>query len=854
MEHLEKTGRPFRLAIDISIWQFQIQSGQGGKNPALRTLYYRLIKLLGLSIQPLFVFDGPSRPQFKRNVKINLHAASLDNFLTTELLRKFGFLCHDAPGEAEAECALLQKEGIVDAVLSEDVDTIMFGCGMSLRNWTAEGTRGNKGPTHVNVYTEEATRNGAAGLDSEGMILIALMSGGDYITAGIPRCGIKTACRAARAGFGHHLCQLAIDDHSGLKDWRQNLQHELQTNQSNFFRQKHKALTIPDDFPDQLVLGYYKRPVISSTEKVSRLREELQWNQDVNVQELRSFVAEAFKWPYLSGAKHFIRGLAPALLAHKLINRSKAEGSADESLECKAATEYRYVKAVSGRRIHWNTDGAPELRIAYVPAEIVGLDLDCEENGDVAEFTAQDASDAEQADYGGESKERSRSPTKRKGISAYDPTQVERVWVLETYAKLGVPLLVETWEEEMRNPKKFATRKAREKTVMNKGGMKRGAMEQFVKILKPGVGQGLFIPPNGAKQTDDRALPPIFLAPATATEFKSPQRRALSENRTLVGSGVQQKTFERVKTTKTENTKRLTNKAPVNKSPNKKANPWTLARRPSDTIGIRSPTRYSALGIYGPDDPELQEPHFRGPGRADRNSQQRLASPPTSPSPRKKHSRPDSFSSDQSGSLSFVDPTPRPVEDAAFTLPDTVTLRTPSRRDSSKPSPKKKLRSPLETANDLYRSGQLRTPTSMRKEGDIIDLVDDHGAAADEDDNVTEALGEDRQLTARKVNRRLDFTAWGKSPGGDSPASDTSSLPSPSTLLSPQRERTGTVGGKDAGTADGVVSSKAQESKVRRLVALRESLEGTWKHLEPWEVDAAKKVFSSVEVLDLTGS
>jgi hypothetical protein len=34
IEKFEKTGRPLRIAIDISIWQFQIQAGQGEWRPA----------------------------------------------------------------------------------------------------------------------------------------------------------------------------------------------------------------------------------------------------------------------------------------------------------------------------------------------------------------------------------------------------------------------------------------------------------------------------------------------------------------------------------------------------------------------------------------------------------------------------------------------------------------------------------------------------------------------------------------------------------------------------------------------------------------------------------------------------
>ena len=166
VEHYIQHSRPLRLAIDISIWLFQIQSGKGGSNPALRTFYYRLLRLLSLNIHPLFVFDGPNKPPFKRNKRVggpNVKVSSIPEFLAKQLLKQFGFPMHAAPGEAEAECALLQREGIVDAVLSEDVDTLMFGSGVTLRSWTPE-LKSSKVPTHVNVYDARVTKEGS-GLD-----------------------------------------------------------------------------------------------------------------------------------------------------------------------------------------------------------------------------------------------------------------------------------------------------------------------------------------------------------------------------------------------------------------------------------------------------------------------------------------------------------------------------------------------------------------------------------------------------------------------------------------------------------------------------------------------------------------
>ncbi len=138
--------------------------------------------------------------------------------MAKRMIRLFGFFAHDAPGEAEAECAFLQQQGVVDAVLSEDVDTIMFGCSKTLRNWSSEG-KGGRPPTHVSMYDAADLKQGESGLDREGMVLVALMSGGDYLPEGIPGCGVKVACEAAKAGFGKSLCLIKRSDPESLSTW-----------------------------------------------------------------------------------------------------------------------------------------------------------------------------------------------------------------------------------------------------------------------------------------------------------------------------------------------------------------------------------------------------------------------------------------------------------------------------------------------------------------------------------------------------------------------------------------------------------------------------------------------------------
>ncbi|TLD26097.1 Saccharolysin [Venturia nashicola] len=488
VDKFEETGRPLRIAIDISIWLFQIQASKGGTNPALRTFYYRLLRLISHSIHPLFVFDGPNKPPFKRSKRTGPNVASIPEFLAKQLLKQFGLVFHIAPGEAEAECALLQREGIVDAVLSEDVDTLMFGSGITLRNWSAEVGKSNKTPSHVNLYDAKKTKD-ASGLDREGMILIALMSGGDYVPEGIPGCGPKIACEAARAGFGHELYKIPKKDKVALCVWREKLAYELRTNESKFFKCKHKALKIPDDFPNPDVLGYYTTPCVSPLDKVERLRQSLQWDQDINFGELRTFTGDAFDWTKLGGAKKFIRNLAPALLVKELRMRGQIEDRPSEDIDAIQEQEAKFVAGIHGRRNHATTDGVPELRVSFTPHDLVPIDLTVEEPDD--EYPAEDDSDEEAGPV--VSDEAPTSPSKKRGPSTYDPTKPEKIWVFETYVKVGAPLKTQDWEASQRVKQdaldKKAANKNAPKAVKSTKGKKKaagGPLDVFTAVVKPG--------------------------------------------------------------------------------------------------------------------------------------------------------------------------------------------------------------------------------------------------------------------------------------------------------------------------------------------------------------------------------
>jgi Holliday junction resolvase YEN1 len=493
----------------------------GGSNSALRTLYYRLVRLLSLGIQPLFIFDGPKKPPVKRGKRTGAATTRAADVDTKKMLQCFGFPFCSAPGEAEAECALLQRVGIVDAVLSEDVDTIMFGCGLTLRNWSSLESRGNQPRTHVNAYDSTAIKRGPSGLDREGLVLVAMLSGGDY-TEGISGCGPIIASEAARAGFGKTLCSLGQADPAAIKAWRDELAHELRTNHSKFFKTRHGKIKLPEEFPQMTTLGYYTHPFVSSSANVARLKESIVW-MGVDVPALREFVKDKFEWKGISGAHCFIRSLAPALLVSKMLQRANLPASDD--LIVTEFEETELVRKISKKRNHSSMDGLSELQLEYCPQDIICLALDEEEEEEEEEEACRDygrdglapiGNDGVAKEYESDSVPDLMSLCQTSTKQKYDPTQLHKVWIPETIAKLGIPLKVEDYEELQRNLKKPTKRRTVDKASSTKGGMRRGALDKYVVTMKPSstLLSNLVQSIPSSTLSNKCKLPPVYLAPA----------------------------------------------------------------------------------------------------------------------------------------------------------------------------------------------------------------------------------------------------------------------------------------------------------------------------------------------------
>ncbi|KAJ2972758.1 hypothetical protein NUW58_g9121 [Xylaria curta] len=572
VQKLQDSDRPLRIAIDISIWQFQAQAARGGTNPAIRTLFYRLLRILSLAIQPIFVFDGPNKPTFKRN-KRSGRGDGVATAMAKRLIRLFGFQAHDAPGEAEAECALLQQNGIVDAVLSEDVDTIMFGCTQTLRNWSSEGTKGSKTPTHISMYDSRDLSQGASGLDREGMVLVALMSGGDYLPEGIPGAGVKVACEAARAGFGKSLCQLKRSDTSELASWKERLVYELRNNESGFFRTRHKALTIPDDFPNMEILRYYTHPVVSPVTTLDRLRQQT-WDRPIDIQGLREFARETFDWSYRIGAIKFIRVLAPCLLVRKLVQRNTAESNAPKDGNAIENEESELVKSITSRRAHFSTDATPELRLSFIPTSIVGYDFQ-EEPDEVIDFGRDGLalnSDDEIEDLVEEVGDADPA-AKSRAKKLFSPTDADLSWVPEIIARIGIPSMVADWEEAQRAKTIARSKPKASKQKAKTGGTASSSLDKFVRVTKNNVSQTTAT--EKATSSPTRLEPPRVRARTPLDAIPSSSQTS----RPLLSSGLSSQKSQPLKPSKPPTTKpsRSKRNPPGPPAADANVNPWTIA-------------------------------------------------------------------------------------------------------------------------------------------------------------------------------------------------------------------------------------------------------------------------------------
>ena len=231
----------WKLAVDgyNTLYQFlaiirgmdggHLKDAQGRVTSHISGLFYRNVNLLELGIKLVYVFDGKP-PELKTEEirrRSEQRREAKDQYLRAlrsgdvaqarkyaeastvlrrdmvadakELLDAMGIPWVDAPSEGEAQASTMAMEGTVNAVASQDHDSIVFGSPVLVRNVTVSGKRRlpSKGIT-INVVPERITLSSVlseTGLSREQLVDFAILLGTDFNPDGFEGVGPATALK-----------------------------------------------------------------------------------------------------------------------------------------------------------------------------------------------------------------------------------------------------------------------------------------------------------------------------------------------------------------------------------------------------------------------------------------------------------------------------------------------------------------------------------------------------------------------------------------------------------------------------------------------------------------------------------
>ncbi|KAF7886206.1 hypothetical protein EAF00_010309 [Botryotinia globosa] len=354
-QHFERERRPLRIAVDVSIWKFKcyldkkeveaIRKKVPPANPNEKNIFYKILKLLKLNIQLIFVADGSNRPKEKYGGQSPWYKyLSQNDTLLKKTVTSLGVIWHEAPGEAEAECAALQSRGVVDVVWTEDSDAFMFGCTSLIRfchvkkpkvkrpgnnqNWVNESdeTRREVDLDNIIIYRADKIQKQFPGLTRDGLVLFAVLKGGDYNKDGksLTNCGAALALQMATAkeGFGEDLCNAS---HAQFPTWRKRLREYL--------TRINKRIDVPDNFPDTRIVELYNKPLVSPERITSDIGKF--WNPSFDEMELQRFIAPIFNF----WVAEYIKYIIPILLVRSLASTQPGQEASNNCYKLKVITK-----------------------------------------------------------------------------------------------------------------------------------------------------------------------------------------------------------------------------------------------------------------------------------------------------------------------------------------------------------------------------------------------------------------------------------------------------------------------------------------------------------------------------------
>lgn len=291
-------------------------------NPIENNILFYALRILHLGIQLHFVLDGPKRMSNGGKEHPGHDAPS-------ELLRQtftmLGFPWHEAPAEAEAECANMEIEGLVDGVWSEDGDALAFGCQTlirfhrEVRSSTERKDDTRKSYSHFKVYKLEELATKCSGMGREGFVLHAILNGNSSDIGELHGLEPRDILDAAEHGLGLSLCEASGSDETLMK-W-------ASTELATYLKDNNSQIRIPARFPKWEHVQDYLTPLVSTAEALSHFNDPCDPLLDEKV--LFSFLAEKFQWTLTQ----WVRYALPFLIVRSLLATEEGEENQHNRLE-----------------------------------------------------------------------------------------------------------------------------------------------------------------------------------------------------------------------------------------------------------------------------------------------------------------------------------------------------------------------------------------------------------------------------------------------------------------------------------------------------------------------------------------
>ena len=234
-----------------------------------------------ISLEGLQRQEGELRDEWNKYLRDTDYATEEHIDEIKHLIQLFGIPIIQAPAEAEAQCAAMEKMGFVDGVVTEDSDALVFGADSVYKNIFDD-------KMFVEVYHSKELKK--LGLSKNELIALAMLLGGDY-TDGVKGVGIVNGMEIIKA----FPMEESVKD--GLSNFRQWLESDevsfLPGSPQEIFHLKHLSArlrwTTPKDFPSPNVLHAYTNPVVDRSEV------KLSWDQP-DVPALKLFCKRKMGW------------------------------------------------------------------------------------------------------------------------------------------------------------------------------------------------------------------------------------------------------------------------------------------------------------------------------------------------------------------------------------------------------------------------------------------------------------------------------------------------------------------------------------------------------------------------------